>query len=35
MAQLKHALQLKGLGHLYVGKKGVKKSELVEMFLKN
>lgn len=35
MGQLKHQLQVNGLAHLYVGKKGLKKADLVEMFLNN
>jgi hypothetical protein len=33
VAQLKHELQVLGLAHLYVGKRGVKKADLVEMFV--
>ena len=33
VAQLKHELQVMGLAHLYVGKRGVKKADLVDMFV--
>ena len=33
VAQLKHELQVLGRAHLYVGKKGVKKANLVDMFV--
>ena len=31
--QLKHRLQVMGLAHLYAGKRGVKKANLVDMFV--
>jgi hypothetical protein len=33
IAQLKHELQVMGLAHLYVGKKSIKKAQLVDMFV--
>ena len=33
VAQLKHELQVMGLAHLYVGKRGVKKADLVGMYV--
>ena len=31
--QLKHELQVMGLAHLYAGKRGVKKANLVDMYV--
>lgn len=33
VAQLKHELQVMGLAHLYVGQRGIKKGDLVGMFV--
>ena len=33
VAQLKHKLQTMGLAHLYAGKRGVKKADLVNMYV--
>ena len=33
VAKLKHELQMKGMAHLYVGKKGLKKADYVEMYM--
>jgi hypothetical protein len=33
VAQLKHRMQVMGLAHLYVGKKNVRKDDLVDMFV--
>jgi hypothetical protein len=32
---MKEVLQTKSLAHLYLGKKGVKKGDLVDMFINN